>query len=399
VPEALARAEAMPYSFGYSFCTGIMRHWGLDGLDYIYDHPPLSTRQIMHPEKCWEWRDLPVQVSLAETLPGGWKRLTDDTVGEAGMAALLGSQLKNLDRGLRLARGWEGDRAALYQGPRGARLLAWASSWDSPSAAQRFARACAQERTRVHQATLARRPDRRLAWTRPDGDAGIVRCEGKRVLLLETDLPSALADADAGPGPATFTEPPQAAARAAANNAFLRLNPLFSRRKDGDYSVTKSLWGLLERHDRNSIGAADRILLGLVGERRWTSSFIECQVGWGLVANHQSEARRGVTKTTLLPWGILQSHFSTPLPQTPANTLSRDTFLWGLAVSRTSVANGRQALRVLPGGLLFRSTTAPGESAVHILGTGISRTGARTRFRFLCIPVWTTHDATLSSSN
>jgi len=53
VPEALARMEAMPYSFGYSFCTGIMRQWGLDGLDHIYDHPPVSTEQMMHPEKCW----------------------------------------------------------------------------------------------------------------------------------------------------------------------------------------------------------------------------------------------------------------------------------------------------------------------------------------------------------
>src|SRR5208337_1471811 len=78
VPEALAHAEAMPYSFGYSFCGKIMRNWGLDGLDYIYDHPPLSSRQVMHPDKCWEWRELPVQVSLPETLPGGWRRLTDD---------------------------------------------------------------------------------------------------------------------------------------------------------------------------------------------------------------------------------------------------------------------------------------------------------------------------------
>ena len=50
VPEALARTEAMPYSFGYTFCLAIMRDWGLDGLDYIYDHPPVSSKQVMHPE-------------------------------------------------------------------------------------------------------------------------------------------------------------------------------------------------------------------------------------------------------------------------------------------------------------------------------------------------------------
>ena len=173
------------------------------------------------------------------------------------MASLLGSQLKNLDRGLRLARGWDGDRAALYEGTRGARLLVWASSWDSPSAARRFAGAWAEERRQLHRATLTRRADRRLAWTRPDGGAGILRCEGKRLLILESGQsgalveaeagpapatpsppnpnpnpnPNPLEEAEAGPAPATFTEPPQDAPRAAANPAFLRLNPLFSSRQ------------------------------------------------------------------------------------------------------------------------------------------------------------------------
>ena len=142
--EALARAEAMPYSFGYTFCRRI----SATGASTAWTTSTTTPRQFQTghaPEKCWEWRELPVQVALPENLPGGWKRLTDDTIGEAGMAALLGSQLKNLNRGLRLARGWEGDRAALYEGPKAARLLVWASSWDSP-AAGRFARACAEER-------------------------------------------------------------------------------------------------------------------------------------------------------------------------------------------------------------------------------------------------------------
>ena len=353
---------------------------------------PSASRQVMHPDKCWEWRELPVQVSLPETLPGGWRRLTDDTLGEAGMAALLGSQLKNLDRGLRLARGWEGDRAALYEGPHGARLLAWASSWESPSAAERFARACAEERSKVHKAVLTRKPGRPLAWTRPDGGAGIVRCEGKHALLMETDKPSALAEADAGAGPATFTEPPQEAARAAANKSFLRLNPLLSRRRDGDYSVTKSLWGLLERHDQNSVGAADRHPPG--HRRRMAPDLLLCQMeasaGAWLPSTSPRPAAR-ITKTTLLPWGVLGSHFSTPVPQNPSDTLSRDTLLWGLAASRTSVANGTQSLRILPGGLLFRTTSAPGKRALHILGTGVSHTGASTRFRLFCIPLRTTH--------
>ncbi len=390
VPEALARSEAMPYSFGYRFCRRITRDWGLDGLDYIYDHPPVSSKQVMHPEKCWEWRQLPVEVALPENIPGGWKRLSDDTIGEAGTAALLGSQLKSLNRGLRLARGWDGDRAALYEGPKAARLLVWASSWDSPAAAQSFARACAEERALVHHASLTSLPDHSLNWTRPDGSAGRVRCDGKRVLLLETDTPAALKPADAGSGPAIFTEPSLNADRAAANTSFRRFNPLFASQIDGDYRVTRTLGGLLERHDHNSIGAADRVLLGLVGEWRHTTSLQKSRFLWGLLLSHQSEARRGLTKTTLLPWGVLESHFSARLPESPAQTVSRDSLLWGLLLTRNSVEHGRQAWRVLPAGLLFRSTASPGKSAVHVLGTGISRTPAATRYRLLGIPLWTT---------
>ena len=105
VPETLARTEAMPYSFGYTFCTEVMRQWGLDGLDYIYNHPPVSSEQVMHPRKCWEWRDFPVQINLPETLPGGWKQISLDSVGEAGMAVLFGCQFKSLNRGLEFSAG------------------------------------------------------------------------------------------------------------------------------------------------------------------------------------------------------------------------------------------------------------------------------------------------------
>ena len=64
VPETLARGEVMPYGYGYAFCNRLMHDWGLDGLDYACGHPPVSTEQAMHPEKFWEWRVFPAQVTL-----------------------------------------------------------------------------------------------------------------------------------------------------------------------------------------------------------------------------------------------------------------------------------------------------------------------------------------------
>jgi hypothetical protein len=397
VPETLSRMEGMPYSYGYSFCAGLRRKWGLDGLDYIYDHPPVSTEQVMHPEKVWEWRDFPVQISLPETLPGGWEQVSGDSFGEAGMAVFFGCQFKNLNRGLDLARGWDGDHANLYREPEGHKLIVWASAWDSAAAAERFAGACVKERRQKDDAVITRRTKGRVEWKRHDGRVGLVLQTGKQVILMETDKPESLADATAWSTSINFVQPAEDAARDASNSGFRRFNPLFSWRKDGDYTVSKTLWGLLSRHDRNSVGSADRLLLGVVGESRRTISLNKWQVGAGLVAKHQSEARQGITKTTLLPWGILGSHFSTPAPQVPTNSLTRTSVVWGLVGSGSSDEAGRHKLQILPAGLLLRRTTGPGEAAFHVLGTGVSRreatdhSGSIARYHLFGIRVWTRH--------
>jgi len=392
-PEALARGEVMPYCFGYSFCRRIQRDWGLDGLDYIYDHPPVSTAQVMHPEKCWEWRDFPVQVALPETLPGGWKRRMDDTIGEAGIAVLLGCQLKRLNQGQRAARGWDGDRAAIYAAADGHKLLAWASSWDSASAADRFAGAFFATQKTIHQASVTRKAPGTVAWRRSDGRAGLLWRDGSRVVIFVTDAPELPGQMDAWTARIAFTEPPEDALRAADNSPLLRFNPLLSWRKDGDYTVTRSLGGILWRHDHNSVGTADRALWGILGEQRRTSSLHQWELGWGLAARRQSEARRHFEKTTLLPFGVLYSHFSAALPQCPTNTLSRTRVAWGVVGSDTTIEGGGRTLSLLPWGLLLRRTSGPEKQSFHVAGTGLSHrtsldAGATTRFHVLGFPVW-----------
>jgi len=404
VPDTLARTEAMPYSFGYSFCTQVIRQWGLDGLDYIYNHPPVSSAQVMHPAKCWEWRDFPVQINLPETLPGDWRQVSSDSVGEAGLAVLFGCRFKSLNRGLELARGWDGDHVALFAGSGGHRLLLWASAWDSTNAAGRFVGACVKERQAAHQAAITKNSGNRLEWERPDGRVGFIRRDGKRVILLETDARETLPHAETYAREVTFTDPPEDAVRAAANSPLRRFNPLWSWQKDGDYTVTRSLGGLLSRHDRNSVGAADRLLLGMLAESRRTTSFHKWELGGGLVANHESEARRGITRTTLLPWGVLASYGSATLPQSPGKTITRTSVLWGLGGSATRDGAGGHSIQVLPFGLLLRRTTGPGQSSTHVLGTGFWRKAAANhststaRFRLLGIPLWTTHTNSLKQS-
>jgi hypothetical protein len=397
VPDALARSEAMPYSFGYSFCTKVMRQWGLDGLDYIYNHPPVSSAQVMHPAKAWEWRDLPVQINLPQTLPGGWKQISSDSVGEAGLAVLFGCQFNGLNHALGLVRGWDGDLVALYEGPAGRRLLLWASAWHSSAAAARYAGACVQERQLTHQAKVVGQGGNGIDWQSPDGRRGHLQQEGNRILLLETDSPEGLPATELIAKAITFMEPPEDAVRSAANSPLRRFNPLWASQRDGDYAVKRSLGGLLSRHDRNSVGAADTFLAGILGETRRTTSFRKWQVGAGFLAKHESEHRRGTTKTTVLPWGVLASHEAARVPQAPDKTIARTSVLWGIGASAQTDEAGTESLRVLPFGLLLSRTAGSERSATYILGTGVSHrqptahSGASSTVRLLGLPLWTTH--------
>jgi hypothetical protein len=402
VPATLARSETMPYSFGYVFCAQVMRDWGLDGLDYFCAHPPASTEQIMHPEKAWVWRDLPVGIGLPEIWPNGWSQRTGECLGEAGIAALLGCTLTNLDRGQQFARGWDGDRIALFEGPDGGRLVVWASAWDSDAAARRFTQAWLKQRRLLHQATLVQTNSHELRWTQPDGRAGVLYRNGRQVLCFESDRPEALAVNPQWIQAVSFTPPPEDAARAAANSTLVRVNPLYSRQQDGEYSVSKTLWGVLSRHDRNSIGAADQFVLGVLGESRRTASFHKWELGWSLLAKHKSDARQGVSQTGVLPWGVLYSRFAAKVPQQPEQSFTRTRLVWGLAASHRQDSLGTSSSRLLPFGLLFRADRSTHGTAVHVLGTGLTRTrptashGGTTRFRLLGIPLWSTHSPPLA---
>jgi hypothetical protein len=399
VPDALARTEAMPYSFGYSFCAQIMREWGLDGLDYIYSHPPVSSAQVMHPTKSWEWRDFPMRISLPEALPGGWKQVSADCVGEASLAVLLGCQFNGLNHALGLARGWDGDHVALFAGPENHRLLLWASAWDSTNAAGRFAGAWVKERQVAHQAAITTSGCGRIEWQSPDGCVGFIQRDGKRVIVLETDDRRNLPNLDTCARSVTFVEPPEDAVRAAVNPPLHRFNPFWSVQQDGDYSVQRSLGGLLSRHDHNSVGNADRLLLGILAESRRTTSLHKWEFGGGLIARHESEARRGSTHTTWLPWGVLASHSAARLPQSPDIVIAHTSMLWGLGASATADETGSRSVNVLPFGLLLHRTTGPGRSSFYILGTGAvhqetaDHSGSTTRYRLLGVPLWTAHSS------
>jgi hypothetical protein len=133
-PVILSETMIFPYLRGMVFCAKLTNDGGWDALNDAYQHPPLSTEQIIHPEKYKAKPDLPTAVDLGKLDAGeGWKEVGRNVVGEMQLGVLL-----RRHGGKPAAAGWDGDRYAVFEGPDGRLGLAWLSTWDTEDEAREF---------------------------------------------------------------------------------------------------------------------------------------------------------------------------------------------------------------------------------------------------------------------
>jgi len=157
MPEALLRQLMAPYILGLSFVQGgnpmawMGGGYPADDVNRTYENPPLSSEQILHPEKYWveDKRDDPISVSMGDAgslLGKGWTRSYDGVLGEINIAMLVGgttpdpmdpSAMNGSEWTNRAASGWGGDRYELWT--RGKRSIVLLSTvWDSEQDAVEF---------------------------------------------------------------------------------------------------------------------------------------------------------------------------------------------------------------------------------------------------------------------
>jgi len=135
-PVILSETMIFPYLRGLVFCARVVNDEGWAGLNAAYRRPPLSTEQVLHPEKYRARPDLPMVVDLGQLGPcDGWKEVGRNVVGEMQLSVMLRHH-----GGRAAAGGWDGDHYAVFEGP-GDRLgLVWLTTWDSDDDAREFAR-------------------------------------------------------------------------------------------------------------------------------------------------------------------------------------------------------------------------------------------------------------------
>src|SRR5262249_3956292 len=111
---------------------------GNAALNEAFLHPPVSTKEILHPEKFLHNRHAPEQLKVNATPPPDWRLIGNNVLGEFGLRSLF-SQTLGVFEAQRAADGWNGDRYAIYeQGTNGPCVLLWETAWDSPQDADEF---------------------------------------------------------------------------------------------------------------------------------------------------------------------------------------------------------------------------------------------------------------------
>jgi hypothetical protein len=134
-PVILSETMIFPYLRGLVFCARLTNDGGWKALSDAYREPPLSTEQVIHPEKYRAKPDRPMRIDLGTLEPGcDWHELGRNVVGEMQLGVLL-----RRHGGKAAAAGWDGDRFAVFEGPKGRLALVWLTTWDSEADAVEFA--------------------------------------------------------------------------------------------------------------------------------------------------------------------------------------------------------------------------------------------------------------------
>jgi hypothetical protein len=142
-PEIVRETLLFPPEAGTAFVSAIFNDGGWSAVDAAYADPPVSTEQILHPERYPD--DEPQIVTLpplTATLGSGWRLVDEDVMGEFGLQLYLKVHVSPSDDDIApeiAAEGWGGDRYAVYwREDESGHVVVLRLAWDTPADAGEF---------------------------------------------------------------------------------------------------------------------------------------------------------------------------------------------------------------------------------------------------------------------
>lgn len=186
-PPLLSETFIFRYRDGARFVEAVRRRSGERGVDELFRRPPVSSKQVLHPDK-YLANEAPRDVQVDENAfaARGWRMVTSTPLGEIGVRGLLMAGVPERDA-IRVAAGWGGDCAYLFERQGGAPLFVWKTVWEKPSDAQEFYKAYnLLERARKSVPVddgYASGSEAQAVW-REGGRTTLMRREGDSVIII-----------------------------------------------------------------------------------------------------------------------------------------------------------------------------------------------------------------------
>lgn len=140
LPLVVAQNMMFPYSYGTRFVTALLEAGGNDAVNRAFLDPPVSTEQVIHPDKYID-RDEPCIVELpdiSDLLGEGWEMVAREPLGQFNLGLFLAVHLGTWGVDEAIA-GWEGDAIAGFSGRGdGDFVFVHFLAWESPESAGRI---------------------------------------------------------------------------------------------------------------------------------------------------------------------------------------------------------------------------------------------------------------------
>jgi hypothetical protein len=186
LPEFLRRKLVFPYREGSQFVLWALASRGWQGVNALYADPPLSTSQILHPEKYYVAPENPLRI-----FPWGLARqmkdsaLLEQTLGEYLIGLLL-SHAGSSGEATERAAAWQGDLLSAYQEADGL-ATAWISAWKSDQDALGFFHSYAAVLEKLNRNRFTASLGKTSSWQAElsDGRSMVLQVKGPMVLLLD----------------------------------------------------------------------------------------------------------------------------------------------------------------------------------------------------------------------
>ena len=174
-PPIISATMGFPYDNGLSFVEAIHAEGGFDAVNAAFSDPPVSTEQILHPEK-YLAGEMPVAIELPDfttELDGEWSTFDVNTFGEYQIRVILEESSMSDQQALVASEGWGGD-TYLVAGTDSEDAILWKSVWDTEEDASEFVRALALREAERWDASPTYRTNTHLAFETDDAMVEII---------------------------------------------------------------------------------------------------------------------------------------------------------------------------------------------------------------------------------